>query len=78
VKHSGGVTRPLPRNGDVEELHGDPTVGPRSGPEIKNGRSGAEDGALERLGCGTVKVRSCRRCPQALHEEFSFLFILHR
>jgi len=28
---------------------------PGSGPEVKNGRSGAKDGALERLGCGTVK-----------------------
>jgi len=28
---------------------------PRSGPEHKNGRSGAEDGTPERLGCGTVK-----------------------
>jgi len=28
---------------------------PRSRPEIKNGRSSAEDGASERLGCGTVK-----------------------
>jgi len=28
---------------------------PRFGPEIKNGRSGAEDVAPERLGCGTVK-----------------------
>jgi len=27
----------------------------RSGPEVKNGRSGAEDGAPERLRCGTVK-----------------------
>jgi len=45
-----------PRNGGVEELHGDPTVGPpsRSGPEVKN-RSGAKDGVPERLGCGTVK-----------------------
>jgi len=25
----GGATRPLPRDGDVEEFHGDPTVGPR-------------------------------------------------
>jgi len=25
----GGVTRPLPRDGSVEELHGGPTVGPR-------------------------------------------------
>jgi len=28
---------------------------PWPGPEVKNGRSGAEDGASERLGCGTVK-----------------------
>jgi len=28
---------------------------PRSGPEVKNGRSGTEDGAPERLGCETVK-----------------------
>jgi len=28
---------------------------PRSGPEVKNGRSGADDGAPERLECGTVK-----------------------
>jgi len=28
---------------------------PRPGPEVKNGRSGAKDGAPERLGCGTVK-----------------------
>jgi len=25
----GGATRPLPRDGGVEELYGDPTVGPR-------------------------------------------------
>ena len=24
----GGTTRPLPRDGDAEELRGDPTVGP--------------------------------------------------
>jgi len=28
---------------------------PRSVPDVKNGRSGAEDGAPERLGCGAVK-----------------------
>jgi len=28
---------------------------PRSGPEVKNGRSAAEDGMPERLECGTVK-----------------------
>jgi len=34
-----------------------PGHAPRSGSEVKNGRSGAEDGALERLGCGTVKEK---------------------
>jgi len=41
----------------VEELHGDPAVGPC--PKVwtrgQNGRSGAEDGAPERLGCRAVK-----------------------
>jgi len=53
---------------------------PRSGPEVKNG-SNAKDGAPERLGCGTIQEevsQICRGCPQALHEEFSFRFILHR
>jgi len=66
--YGGGATRPLPRDGGVEELHGDPTVGP------KNGRSGAEDDALERLGCGTArrKLRLSSRLltgwtPQPLH-----------
>jgi len=27
---------------------------PRSGPEVKNGRNGAKDGAPERLGCGII------------------------
>jgi len=31
---------------------------PRSGPEVKNGRSGAENAVPERLGCGTVKEMS--------------------
>jgi len=30
---------------------------PRSGPKVKNGRSGARDGMPERLGCGTVRRR---------------------
>jgi len=25
----GGATRPLPRDGGMKKLHGDPTVGPR-------------------------------------------------
>jgi len=28
---------------------------PRSGPEVKNGRSSAKDGAPERLGCRTIQ-----------------------
>jgi len=31
------------------EFCGDPTFGPRSGPEVKNGRSSAKDDASERL-----------------------------
>jgi len=51
------ATRPLSRDGGMEELHGDLTDGHvlRSGPEIKNGRSSAKDGAPERLRCGTIK-----------------------
>jgi len=56
----GGATRPLPRNGAVEELHRDPTVWspPRSGPEVKNGRSSAKDGAPERVRCRTIQEES--------------------
>jgi len=53
-KCCGGATLPLPRNGRVEELHGDPTVWPRS-KDWTRGRSGAEDGAPERLRCGTIQ-----------------------
>jgi len=38
------------RNSTETQQSGHP---PRSGSEVKNGRSGAEDGAPERLGCGT-------------------------
>jgi len=31
---------------------------PRSGPEVKNGRSCAKDGAPERIGCGTIQEES--------------------
>jgi len=50
------------------------------GPEVKNGRNGAKDGAPKRFGCGTIQEelsQICRGCPQSLHEEFSFRFILH-
>jgi len=40
---------------------------PKSGPEVKNGRSGAEDGAPERLGCGTVK----EKVSQILQREYA-------
>jgi len=78
----GGATRPLPRDGGVEELHGVPTVWPRprSGPEIKNEvvpkmsrRRGTDAGQSRRR-----RVSSCRGYPQALQEEFSFCFFLHR
>jgi len=53
----GGATRPFVRDGGVEELKETQQWGhaPRSGPEVKNGRSGAEDDVPERLGCRTVK-----------------------
>jgi len=36
----------------------EPFHAPRSGPEVKNGRSSAEDGAPERLGCGQGRGES--------------------
>jgi len=52
----GGATQPLSRDMGVEELHGEQSdQAPRSGPEVKNGRSSAKDGALERLRCGTIQ-----------------------
>jgi len=55
--YGGGATRPLPKNGGVEEHHGDSTVGPR--PKVctrgQNGRSSAKDGVPERLKCGTIQ-----------------------
>jgi len=52
----GGATRPIPgmgawRNSTETQQSGH---APRSGPKI-NGRNSAEDGALERLGCGTIQ-----------------------
>jgi len=54
---------------------------PRSGPKVKNGRRGVKYGALRSSDAGQSKgrwVRSCRWCPHALQEEFSFNFIVHR
>jgi len=57
VQGGGGATRPLLRDGGVEELHGDRKVGPR--PKVwtrgQKGRSSAKDGSPERLGCGTIQ-----------------------
>jgi len=51
---------------------------PRSGPEVKNGSSSTEDGVPE---SGTIKKEVSQFLQGvivALHEEFSFRFILHR
>jgi len=49
-----GATRPLPR---VEAWRNSTESGhaPRSGPEIKTGRSSTKYGTPERLGCGTIQ-----------------------
>jgi len=83
LKHGGGDTRPLPRDKGVEELHGDPTVGPRPKvwldqrlkieeivPKMARWR-GSDAGQSRRR-----RVRSYRGCPLVL-QEFSFRFILH-
>jgi len=51
-----GGTRLLPRDRGADEFHGDPIVGlhPRSGPEVKNGKSSAKDDVLDRLRCGIM------------------------
>jgi len=53
-KRGSDATRPLPRDGGVEELHEDPTVGPRpkAWTRGQNGRSNAKAGAPERLRAG--------------------------
>jgi len=53
----GGAIRSLPRDGGVEELHGDPQSGhaPRSGSEVKNRRVYVKNGAPERLRCWTIQ-----------------------
>jgi len=58
--HGGGdATRPLPRNGRVEELHRDPKSGHilRSGLDVKNERSSTKESALKRLKCGTIQKK---------------------
>jgi len=66
IKLFGSTTRPLLRNRSVDELHGNQQsdYAPRSGPEVKNGRSGAENSAPERLGCGTVKEEMSQILPR--------------
>jgi len=61
----------------VEELHGDPTVGPhpKVWTKVKNGRSGAKDGSPERLRCETIqKVIFIAMLPETkLFSQFSLL-----
>jgi len=53
---------------------------PRSGPEIKNGRSSAKDGAPERLRCKTIQeeVRQILQRVSAGAARRTLHFILHR
>jgi len=53
----------------VEELHGDPTVGPRPKvwTEVKNGRSSAKDGAPERLRCGIIQKEVSKILLRGVH-----------
>jgi len=71
----GGATRPLPRDGGVEELHEDQQSGhaTRSGPEVKNGKSSAKDDTPERLRCGAIQERVSQ-----VQQEKIFLSYLHR
>jgi len=60
----GGATRSLPRDQRSKMVEAVTKMARRRGSDA--GQSGRR------------WVRSCRECPQALHEEFSFRFILHR
>jgi len=40
---------------------------PKSGPEVKNGRSSAKDGAPQRLGCGTDKEEVSQDPAEGVH-----------
>jgi len=53
----GGVTRPLPRDGECRKISRRPNVEPhpKAGLEIKKGSSSAKDCMLERLGCRTIQ-----------------------
>jgi len=65
----GGATRPISRDGGVEEPRGDPTVG--SSPKVwtrgQNGRSSAKDGTPERLRGGTI-IRASSPDPSLMKE----------
>jgi len=84
VVGGGGATRPLQRDWGVEELQRRPNS--RATPQGLNQRSKLEEVVpkkVRRRGSDAGqfrrrRVRSCRGCPQALQEEFSFCFILHR
>jgi len=68
----------------VEEFRRDPKSvhAPRSGPEIKDGRSSAKDGTPERFRCGKfqkeVHKPDLHLMTAGAEEEFPFRFILHK
>jgi len=74
----------LPRDGGVEDLHRDPNSW--ATPQDLDQKSKMEEVVLKmarRRGSDAGQprrrsIRSCKGCPQALQEEFSFCFILHR
>jgi len=79
---SGGATRPLSRDGGVEELYGDPTVGPRPkvwirGQKWKKCQKWRAGEALKRDNSGGGESDPAegvrRRCMKN-----SYVFILHR
>jgi len=53
----GGVNRSFPRDGERRDSTDTQKSGhaTNSGPEVKNRRSSAKDGALKRLRCGTIQ-----------------------
>jgi len=52
----GDATQPLPKDEGAENLQGISTSqAPKSGSEVKNGKSSAKDGVPERLRCGPIQ-----------------------
>jgi len=75
----GGATRSLPREGAWRNSMETLQLGhvSRSGPEVKNGRSSAKDGAPERRRCGTIQeVSQILQMVSASAARIIFLFYL--